>query len=136
TLLRAALELREETDIAFAFIGGGSEFETVRQFAARHNLTNIRMAPYQPLEELSASLSAADLHTVVMGDPFVGTVHPCKIYNILGVGAPVLCIGPEASHLADILAQVGSAVCTRVAHGDADACVREVRRIAAGGARG
>jgi colanic acid biosynthesis glycosyl transferase WcaI len=102
TLLHAALELREHAGIAFAFVGGGSEFETVRTFAARHNLTNIRMAPYQPLEELSASLSAADLHTVVMGDPFVGMVHPCKIYNILTLGTPVLYIGPGESHIADV----------------------------------
>ncbi len=58
--------------------------------------------PYQPLDELSASLSAADLHVVVMGDPFVGLVHPCKIYNILAVGAPVLYIGPVPSHVTEI----------------------------------
>ncbi len=58
--------------------------------------------PYQSLSELSASLSAADLHVVVMGDPFVGLVHPCKIYNILAVGAPVLYIGPKPSHVTDM----------------------------------
>ncbi|MDQ1469943.1 MAG: colanic acid biosynthesis glycosyl transferase WcaI [Bryobacterales bacterium] len=102
TLLNAALELREETGIVFTFVGGGSEFQGVRDFAARHTLSNIRTVPYQPLEELSASLSAADLHTVVMGDPFVGMVHPCKIYNILTLGTPVLYIGPGESHIADM----------------------------------
>jgi len=58
--------------------------------------------PYQPLDELSASLSAADLHVVVMGEPFVGLVHPCKVYNILAVGAPVLYIGPKPSHVTEI----------------------------------
>src|SRR5439155_994355 len=113
-----------------------SEFGKVKRFAAEQKLANIICLPYQPLEQLSGSLSAADLHVVVMGDPFVGTIHPCKIYNVLGVGAPLLCIGPEPSHLADILTQVSSAMCARVAHGDADACAREVRRIAAAGARG
>ena len=28
----------------------------------------------------------ADLHAVVMGDPFVGIIHPCKIYNVLALG--------------------------------------------------
>lgn len=70
---------------AFLFIGGGSELERVKRFAAEHRLTNIKCLPYQPMEELSASLSAADLHVVVMGDPFVGIIHPSKIYNILGV---------------------------------------------------
>jgi len=38
-----------------------------------------------------------------MGNPFVGTIHPCKIYNALAVGAPILYLGPEESHVADIL---------------------------------
>ncbi|NDB78229.1 MAG: hypothetical protein EB141_21740 [Verrucomicrobia bacterium] len=72
-----------------------------------------------------------------MGDPFVGTIHPCKIYNILTVGAPVLYIGPEPSHLADILAGMGGSPHTaRVAHGDVGGAVAQVQRIAALGTRG
>jgi colanic acid biosynthesis glycosyl transferase WcaI len=37
-----------------------------------------------------------------MGEPFVGIVHPCKIYNILAVGLPILYIGPQESHVSDI----------------------------------
>jgi colanic acid biosynthesis glycosyl transferase WcaI len=65
----------------------------------------VRCLPYQPLRELSSSLSAADLHVVVMGEKFVGIVHPCKVYNIMSVGAPVLYIGPEPSHITDIASQ-------------------------------
>jgi hypothetical protein len=61
--------------------------------------------PYQPLDELSSSLSAADLHVVVMGNEFVGIVHPCKVYNIMSVGAPTLYIGPTPSHVTDIASQ-------------------------------
>jgi hypothetical protein len=38
-----------------------------------------------------------------MGNAFVGIVHPCKIYNILAIGAPVLYIGPTPSHITDLL---------------------------------
>lgn len=103
TLLRAAKELRNDPDIHFAFVGGGSEFKTVRRFVDEQKLTNILTLPYQPLDKLSASLSAADLHTVVMGNPFVGIVHPCKIYNILSLGTPVLYVGPAESHIGDML---------------------------------
>ncbi len=48
-------------------------------------------------------LSAADLHVVVMGDAFVGIVHPSKIYNIMSVGRPILYIGPETSHVTDLV---------------------------------
>ena len=115
----------------------GSEQPKVRRFAEEHGLKNILCLPYQPLAELAGSLSAADLHTVVLGEPFVGMIHPCKIYNILTVGAPVLYIGPEPSHLTDILAgMTGSPHIARVAHGKPEAAVAEIKRIDALGTRG
>jgi glycosyltransferase involved in cell wall biosynthesis len=105
TLLEAALKLRGRDDVAFCFVGGGSEHVKVKEFAIRHGISNVKCLPYQPLSELSGSLSAADLQVVVMGDEFVGIVHPSKIYNILAVGAPVLYVGPEASHVTDLAMQ-------------------------------
>jgi colanic acid biosynthesis glycosyl transferase WcaI len=102
TLLEAAKTLRDRPDIVFCFVGGGSEFQTVQRFAAQHELQNIVTAGYQPLNRLSASLSSADLHVVVMGDPFVGVVHPCKVYNIRTLGIPYLYIGPKYSHVSDL----------------------------------
>jgi colanic acid biosynthesis glycosyl transferase WcaI len=92
--------------------------------------SNILCLPYQPLHELSGSLSAADLHVVVMGDPFVGLIHPCKIYNVLAVGAPVLYIGPEPSHLSEILSSLGSHACASAKHDDVDRCVAQIVRMA------
>ncbi len=101
TLIQAAEQLREHTDIIFCFIGGGSEFTRVKQWAAQNS--QVLCLPYQPLEKLSASLSAADAHLVVMGNAMLGLVHPCKIYNILTVGAPVIYLGPEPSHVTEII---------------------------------
>ena len=103
TLLDAATLLRDNRDILFCFQGGGSELAKVQRRVEEQKLPNVVILPYQPVEKLSAALSAADLHVVVMGDPFVGTIHPCKIYNALAVGAPILYLGPENSHVADIL---------------------------------
>lgn len=137
TLMEAARQLADDPRFAFCFVGGGSEHPKVKRFAEQHGLKNILCLPYQPLAELAGSLSAADLHTVVLGEPFVGMIHPCKIYNILTVGAPVLYVGPEPSHLADILAgMAGSPHTARVAHGRPDGAVAQIRRIAALGTRG
>jgi len=103
TLLDAVRALKNRSEIVFCFIGGGSEQIKVREIAAE--LTNVKCLPYQPLNELSSSLSAADLHVVVMGDEFVGIVHPCKVYNIMSIGAPTLYIGPTPSHVTDIASQ-------------------------------
>ncbi len=136
TLLEAARRLDADSRIVFAFIGGGSEFARVQQFARANGLGNVRCLPYQPVERLAGSLSAADLHVVVMGDAFVGTVHPCKIYNILNVGAPALYIGPAPSHIAEVLDGLSAApTCAQVRHGDAAAVVGHIQRMAASGRR-
>jgi glycosyltransferase involved in cell wall biosynthesis len=125
TLLGAARQMRADAEVAFCFVGGGSEFKRVQNFKQEHGLTNILCLPYQPLDQLSASLSAADLHAVIMGEPFVGIVHPCKIYNILAIAAPVLYIGPEQSHLTAILSN-GTMPNIQVRHGDIDRLVEEI----------
>ncbi len=106
TLLEAARRLAHRSDIEFCFVGGGTEQAKVAAFAIEHQLSKVRCFPYQAIAELSGSLSAADLHAVVMGEPFVGIVHPCKVYNILGIGAPLLYIGPAESSVVDAAARV------------------------------
>ena len=120
TLLDAARALENKPEISFCFIGGGSEQAKVLE----SGLSNVKCLPYQPLNELSNSLSAADLHVVVMGERFVGIVHPCKVYNILAIGAPVLYIGPEPSHVTDIAAQHGQFYLAL--HGDVAAVVKAI----------
>ncbi len=121
TLLGAAGKLAGHSVVAFCFVGGGSEYVKVQAYAREHKLRNILCLPYQPLNRLAGSLSAADLHVVVMGDAFTGIVHPCKIYNILEIGSPVLYIGPAQSHVVEVLSQLEdqSLVCS-VRHGDID----------------
>ncbi|HEV2827628.1 MAG TPA: glycosyltransferase family 4 protein [Pyrinomonadaceae bacterium] len=131
TLVEAARRLSDREEIVFCFVGGGSEQRKVVEFAALHNLKNIRCLPYQPFDKLSASLSAADLHVVVMGDGFVGIVHPSKLYNILTIGSPFLYIGPKESPIAEIAAQVAANGKTRASayaarHGDVENVVKDI----------
>lgn len=124
TLLEAAEKLKERSDVAFCFAGGGSELETVRRFANCRQLQNIVIVPYQPLSQLSALLSAADLHTVVMGNPFVGIIHPSKVYNIRALGIPYLYIGPFESHIAELSPTFTAR------HGDVDMVAEHIRTAA------
>ncbi len=107
TVLEVARNLNANARYVFCFIGGGSEKQKVEKFRDIHGLRNIVSLPYEPLSGLSASLSAADLHLVVLGNPFVGTIHPCKIYSILTLGIPFAYIGPKPSHISDILSALG-----------------------------
>jgi len=131
TLLSAAQRLASRKDIGFCFVGGGSEFEKVRRFAAGHNLNNITCIGYQPRHDLSASLSAADLHVVVMGDPFVGVVHPCKVYNVLALGIPMLYIGPDPSPILEVASRtVRSYRFSHARHADVSRVAAEIVKAA------
>jgi colanic acid biosynthesis glycosyl transferase WcaI len=131
TLLSAAAQLKSDDSITFCFVGGGSEKKKVEQFAAERLLNNVVSLPYEPLSQISASLSAADIHVVVMGDPFVGIVHPCKLYNILKVGAPVLYIGPRRSHVTEVLSELAETVEQYSApHADVGTVVELIRTAA------
>ena len=137
TVLRAAEVLARDPQIVFCFVGGGSEFRRIQRGLASHRSTpgvcqrpNILCLPYQHRSELSASLSAADLHIVLMGQNFVGIVHPCKIYNILAIACPVIYIGPSPSPTLDTLEQLDlKASYTALAHGDVVGLVRHIHRF-------
>jgi len=106
TLIGAARRLKARDDIAFVFVGGGSEQIKVKEFAETNQLKNIHCLPYQPQAQLAAMLSAGDLQVVIMGEAFRGIVHPSKIYNILAIGSPFLYIGPTPSHVTDIISNL------------------------------
>ena len=152
TLLAAAGQLAADPGVVFCFVGGGSEWRKIadKQKSETRNqkpeagavsshfsfqlsafsFSNILCLPYQPLDQLAGSLSAADLHVVVMGNAFVGLVHPCKIYNILSVSAPVLYIGPRPSHLSELLDGIDHEYpCAAVAHGEVDLVVRQIESV-------
>jgi len=130
TLLKAAERLAAHPEIVFLFVGGGSEFRRPLALVQR-GAANIRCLPYQPREELAGSLSAADLHVVIMGSAFVGIVHPCKVYNILAVGAPFLYIGPQQSHVADLIADLrGSCLVSVAEHGEVESVIRRILEAA------
>ena len=133
TLLQAAERLADNESIVFCFVGGGSEFGKVKERARSRGLRNVLCLPYQPIAELSGSLSAADLHVVVMGDQYVGIVHACKIYNVLAVEKPFLYIGPGESHVTDIVGQSDGYVSS---HGDVEGVLVNILRAMQNTARG
>jgi hypothetical protein len=66
--------------------------------------------------------------------------HPCKIYNILAVAAPVLYIGPQTSHLSEIATAANCELpFFLVTHGNVEqvvVAIQQSRRVALdGGAR-
>ena len=125
TVLRAAGRLRDRKDLVFLFVGGGLGRKEIEQFLAKDDPGNIRLLPYQPLDQIRYSLSAADVHLVSMGDNMVGIVHPCKIYGAMACARPVLLVGPRASHAGELIAKYR--VGWQVEHGDVDGAAAAIR---------
>jgi glycosyltransferase involved in cell wall biosynthesis len=127
TMLDAAVQLKDDATINFLFVGGGLGKKEVEQTIEQHQLKNTISLPYQPLEELKWSLTAADIHIVSLGEGMVGIIHPCKIYGAMTAGKPILFLGPSPSHISDLLDQ--HPIGLRVAHGDLPAALDAIARF-------
>ena len=128
TILDAAKMLKDDPRFVFVFIGGGRGKEIVdaRLRAQSSAASNIISLPYQPLDQIRFSLSAADLHVVSLGNEMSGIVHPCKIYGALSIGRAVLTLGPEESYLSDITGE--NEVGWSIRHGDVDSAVAALKK--------
>ncbi|MAE66238.1 MAG: hypothetical protein CMJ18_18360 [Phycisphaeraceae bacterium] len=126
-LLEAALRLQDHERLRFMFIGGGFGMNDVKETIEKHAPRNVIALPYQPLETLKYSLSAADVHAVTMVDEVVGIVHPCKVYGAMTVQRPILFLGPSPSHVSDLLE--ADRIGWHVPFGDVDAVVETVEQI-------
>jgi hypothetical protein len=126
TLLDTAAQMESEPRLRFMFVGGGAGKVAVEDRIAA-GAKNLISLPYQPLEHIGTSLSAADMHVVAMGDDMVGIIHPCKIYGALTVGRPILFFGPERSHAGEIIA--AGRFGRGVRHGDVAGAVAAIRHF-------
>lgn len=118
TILEAIRNLASYEDIVFLFIGGGLRVGEIFNFKEKYKLKNILQLPLQPRETLKYSLTAADMHLVVMGDKVNGLVHVSKIYGILATGRPYIYIGPSDSAISDILKETSGGVHVETGHAD------------------
>ena len=104
TVLEAAKSLRHQSGIAFVFIGAGARAGEIRNFALQHDLTNVRMLPYQPREALPRCLASGDALLITLADGLAGLSVPSKTYSGLAAGRPLLFVGDQRSSVASLIA--------------------------------
>jgi glycosyltransferase involved in cell wall biosynthesis len=111
-VLEAADRLRDDERILFAIIGEGARKNWLQERAHAMGLNNVIFLPYQPLETLGESLSAADLHLIPLAPGAAGCLVPSKIYGILAAGRPFIAMMEENAEVAQIArdAKVGFVV--------------------------
>ena len=104
TFLNAAMALRDDDRVRFAFVGAGKRRDQVEEFVHENNLeSTCILAPYQPRERLDELLSAADVHLVSLREGIEGIMVPSKLFGILAAGRPALFIGHPNSEIAQVI---------------------------------
>ncbi len=110
TLLRAADRLRNHPDIVFAIVGDGASRPALERLARALGLPNLSFLPYQPKEELSASLGAADVHVIGLERGLAGYIVPSKVYGIMAAGRPFVAAVEEGSEPALLAEEHGCGI--------------------------
>ncbi len=89
-ILNAADDLKSIGNIVFLLVGGGAQREWIEKESQRRGLKNIMFKPYQSREKLNLSLSASDLHLILLRPALEGLIVPSKFYGIAAVGRPTI----------------------------------------------
>ena len=89
-LVRATLDV---PDVTWVFIGGGAGLRKIEALKQETGAENLLIKPYQPVDELSRSLSVADVHLISLEPKCEGLIAPSKLYGIEAVRRPALFLG-------------------------------------------
>lgn len=102
--LEAARLLADVDQIRFVLVGDGATKDALVERARELDLSNVLFLGYQAKSELAESLSAADLHFIVLDPAVAGCLMPSKMYGILASGTPMVAAASTSSELARIIA--------------------------------
>lgn len=109
-MIDAAGKLKERKDIMFVFAGGGGKKQKIQEMAASLALDNVKFIPFQPLDRLAESLSMADVSLIGIYPKNEGVIMPSKLYGLLAIGKPIICVSDPKSEVVEILNQVMAGV--------------------------
>jgi colanic acid biosynthesis glycosyl transferase WcaI len=129
TILLASSEL-VDCQIVFLCIGGGAQYEALKEMVEKRQLTQLfRFMPYQTETELPYSLSAANVHWLSHKPEFEGLLFPSKFYGIAAVGRPIIAITSKQSEIAKLASQYHCGLV--IEQGDGKTLALELKRLQA-----
>jgi glycosyltransferase involved in cell wall biosynthesis len=132
--LRSVLAQVDPGDIRFEVVGESAPAvqEAVR---VRDLESKVRFHGYLPHREALAVIAAADVGVVVIADvPGARSVYSGKLFEYLGMGLPVLLIGPVDGAAADLVRSTGAG--RVVSHSDVNGIAQALRELCAAKSRG
>jgi glycosyltransferase involved in cell wall biosynthesis len=100
SLLVAAFNTQDRTDIQYLVAGYGGKAKAVQKQLAESRAGNILFLDRQPRELLGAMLSSATAIVVPFTSQMKGLSVPSRMYNILAAGTPIIAMADPESELA------------------------------------
>jgi glycosyltransferase involved in cell wall biosynthesis len=126
-VLEAAVELRDEPDIAVVLLGDGKERPALEQQARALGLGNLHFLPAVPKDEMDQALAAADAGIAILKPLDVyKTTYPNKVFDYMAAGRPVILAIDGV--IRQVIEQAGAGVF--VPPGDPAALAQAIRQLA------
>jgi glycosyltransferase involved in cell wall biosynthesis len=108
----------------------------VKAVAARGLQDRVTFLGYRPHAEALRLLASADVGVMLVRDmPGARAVYTGKLFEYLGMGIPILLVGPDDGVAAALVREAGGSLRV-VAYGDPDGCARALVELAEAKARG
>ncbi len=102
-MIHAAGHLQNRNDIIFLFVGDGAKKKKLQKMVKNKGLENVKFFPFQPMGRLAESLSIADVSLMGIMPENEGVIMPSKLYGLLSVGKPIVCVSHQKSEVVSIL---------------------------------
>lgn len=96
-------QLVHDEDVVFLLIGEGGKKKMIEERIEKEKIRNVRLLPFQSLEMLPHSLSTADIAVVTLDSTSSQMSVPSKTFNLMAVGAPLMCIASTESELGNLV---------------------------------
>ena len=105
TILYAAKILKDE-NIKFHIVGDGSELESCKRIADKHNLSNVIFHGRKPVEEMPEIYKNSDAMLVTLiADTIISKTLPGKVQTYMAAGKPI--IGAVTGEAEDVIKEAG-----------------------------
>jgi colanic acid biosynthesis glycosyl transferase WcaI len=103
-----ALLMSRGSDVRLQVFGWGAGLEELRHSVGRRHLTNVELHPPCARADLGSQLASCDVGLILMRRGMAGVSVPCRIYNLLGAGKPVIVAASPDSEVAAIVREARS----------------------------
>jgi len=105
-MLDAAARLAGRDDIVFVINGEGVRRPSLE--AATGHLRNVQFVDFQPIDRLSETLAAADLHLVLLKPGLSEVSVPSKLYSVMAAGRPVVACVDAGSEIDRVVTEAAA----------------------------